>query len=152
MTRVWRIMKEKYSGSAFSGDGARRAGGRFNSPGWPVIYTSGSLALAQLEILVHLPTDRLLASYVAFRAELRESQIETLRREELPENWRQSPAPDSVREIGDRWIQSERSRALRVPSAVVPAEDNVLINPSHPAFEEVTIAGPFDPEIDDRLQ
>lgn len=152
MTRVWRIMKEKYSGSAFSGDGARRAGGRFNSPGQPVVYTSESLALAQLEILVNLPTDRLLAHYAAFRAEIPESQIETLRREELPENWRQSPAPDSVREIGDQWIQSERSLGLRVPSAVVPAEDNVLINPSHPAFEEGIIEGPFDPEIDDRLQ
>ena len=152
MTRVWRIVKEKYAEAAFSGEGARRAGGRFNRPGTPVVYTSESLALAQLEILVNLPTDRLLASYVAFWAELPDRWVATLDREELPEGWRDAPAPTSVRELGERWIESRRSLALRVPSAVVPAEDNVLINPRHPAFEEVETHGPVDPEIDDRLR
>ncbi|MFB6231519.1 MAG: RES family NAD+ phosphorylase [Salinibacter sp.] len=152
MTRVWRIVKEKYADSAFSGEGARRAGGRFNSPDNPVVYSSESLALAELEILVNLPTDRLLSSYVAFRAEIPDSRVEALDHTKLPEGWREDPVPDSVRKIGDQWLKSERSLALRVPSAVVPAEDNILINPEHPAFEEVKIEGPFDPEIDDRLQ
>lgn len=152
MVRGWRIVKKKYVDSAFSGEGARRAGGRFNSPGHPVVYTSESLALAQLEILVNLPTERLLASYVAFRAEIPDEDLKTLNREELSENWRQSPAPDSVKKIGDRWIQSETSLALRVPSAVVPAEENILVNPNHSAFEKMEIEGPFDPEIDNRLQ
>jgi RES domain-containing protein len=152
MTRVWRIVKEKYAGEAFSGEGARRAGGRFNSPGRPVVYTSESLALAELEILVNLPTDRLLSSYVAFRAEIPDGRIEALGQTQLPDTWREAPAPDAAKEIGDRWLESERSLALRVPSAVVPAEDNVLINPRHPAFQEVETEGPFDPEIDDRLQ
>lgn len=152
MTRVWRIVKEKYAEAAFDGEGARRAGGRFNSPGNPVIYTSESLALAQLEILVNLPTDRLLAGYVAFRADLPGERVATLGREELPESWRQAPAPRPVRRLGDRWLESGRSLALRVPSAVVPAESNVLINPRHPAFGEVERQGPLDPEIDERLQ
>ena len=152
MTEVWRIVKEKYADEAFSGEGARRAGGRFNSPGRPAVYTSQSLALAQLEILVNLPTDRLLASYVAFRAGIPDQHVESLSPEKLPENWREAPAPRGVREIGDQWLRPKRSLALRVPSAVVPAEKNVLINPRHPAFEEVGIEGPFDPEIDDRLQ
>ena len=152
MTRVWRIVKETRAGETFSGEGARRAGGRFNGPGRPVIYTSESLALAQLGILVNLPTERLLSSYVAFRAEIPEGHVETLRREELTENWRRAPAPDSVKGIPGRWLRSERSLALQVPSAVVPAEDNVLINPNHPAFGDVETEGPFDPEIDDRLQ
>lgn len=152
MARVWRIVKKKYVDSAFSGKGARQAGGRFNSPGHSVVYTSGSLALAQLEILVILPTERLLAGYVAFRAEIPNGDLKVLNREELPENWRQSPAPDSVKKLGDRWIQSETSLALRVPSAVVPAEGNILINPNHFAFEKMEIEGPFDPEIDNRLQ
>jgi len=152
MARVWRIVKERYADSAFSGEGARRAGGRFNSPGNPVIYSSESLALAELEILVHLPTDRLLSSHVAFRAEVPDERVDTLDRSQMPEGWRKEPAPDSVRKIGDRWLNSKSSLALRVPSAVVPAEDNLLINPEHAAFEEVEIEGPFDPEIDDRLQ
>jgi len=149
--QVWRLVKEKYTDSAFSGEGARRGGGRFNSPGRPVVYTSESLALAELEILVHLPTSRLLASYVTFRARLPDEAIETLDRTTLPSNWRESPVPRSVQAVGDAWVQSGASLALRVPSAVVPAENNVLINPDHPRFEEMTIEGPFDPDIDDRL-
>ncbi len=151
MAQVWRLVKEKHADSAFRGEGARRGGGRFNSPGRPVVYTSESLALAELEILVHLPTSRLLASYVAFRARLPDEAIETLDRAALPSNWRESPVPRSVQAVGDAWLQSESSLALRVPSAVVPAEDNVLITPDHPGGEEMTIEGPFDPDIDDRL-
>jgi RES domain-containing protein len=151
MAQVWRLVKEKHADSAFSGEGARQGGGRFNSPGRPVVYTSESLALAELEILVHLPTSRLLASYVAFRAHLPDEAIETLDRAALPSKWRESPVPRSVQAVGDAWLQSGSSLALRVPSAVVPAEDNVLINPEHPRFEEMTIEGPFDPDIDDRL-
>lgn len=153
MAQVWRLVKEKHADSSrrLSGEGARQGGGRFNSPGRPVVYTSESLALAELEILVHLPTSRLLASYVAFRARLPDETIETLDRTTLPSNWRESPVPHSVQAVGDAWLQSGSSLALRVPSAVVPAEDNVLINPEHSRFEEVTIEGPFDPDIDDRL-
>ena len=151
MAQVWRLVKEKYADSAFSGEGARQGGGRFNSPGRPVVYTSESLALAELEILVHLPTSRLLDSYVAFRARLPDGAARVLDRASLPSNWRESPVPRSVQAVGDAWLKSESSLALRVPSAVVPAEDNVLINPEHPRFEEVTIDGPLDPDIDDRL-
>lgn len=148
---VWRLVKEKYVDSAFSGEGARQGGGRFNSPGRPVVYTSESLALAELEILVHLPTSHLLASYVAFRVRLPDETVEALDRATLPSNWRASPVPRSVQAVGDAWLHSGSSLALRVPSAVVPAEDNVLINPEHARFEEVTIEGPLDPDIDDRL-
>ena len=151
MAQVWRLVKEKYADSAFSGEGARQGGGRFNSPGRPVVYTSESLALAELEILVHLPTSRLLDSYVAFRARLPDGKARALDWVRLPSNWRESPVPRSVQAVGDAWLKSESSLALRVPSAVVPAEDNVLINPEHPRFEEVTIDGPLDPDIDDRL-
>jgi RES domain-containing protein len=88
---------------------------------------------------------------VAFRARLPDEAIETLDRAALPSNWRESPVPRSVQAVGDAWLQSESSLALRVPSAVVPAEENVLVHPEHPEFEAVTIDGPFDPDVDDRL-
>lgn len=62
-----------------------------------------------------------------------------------------NPAPPGTRAIGDRGLRSKASRALRVPSTVVPSEHNVLMNPGHPRFEEVLIEGPFDPELDERL-
>lgn len=152
MVTVWRIVQTRYADAAFSGEGARRAGGRFNSPGTALVYTSESLALAELEILVNLPTDRLLTSYVAFRAGIPEDAMDSLDRTRLPENWRDAPAPRSVRSLGDRWVAAEESLALRVPSAVVPAETNVLINPRHPSMDRIEIIGPIDPEIDERLR
>ena len=152
MPDAWRITKKKYAGVAFSGEGARRAGGRFNSPGRAVIYASSSLALAELEILVNLPSERLLGSYLAFRIELPAGQIEALPKEDLPPNWRSNPAPKSVKRLGDKWLEAESSLALQVPSAVVPTEHNYLICPNHPAFKKLTVSEPFDPHIDPRLQ
>ena len=88
---------------------------------------------------------------MAFRARLPGGAACALGRARLPSNWRESPIPRSVQAVGDAWLKSESSLALRVPSAVVPAEDNALINPDHPRFEEGTSDGPLDPDIDDRL-
>ena len=38
MATAWRIVKQKHSRSAFSGEGARRFGGRWNSPGVSMVY------------------------------------------------------------------------------------------------------------------
>jgi RES domain-containing protein len=51
---AWRIFKRRYKASAFTGEGARLFGGRWNSKGIPVVYTSASPSLATLEMLVHL--------------------------------------------------------------------------------------------------
>lgn len=152
MIEAWRLVKARYASSAFTGDGARRYGGRFNSVGTAVIYTAGSLALAELEILVNLPSERLLATYVAFRLVIEDSLVETLDSDRLPHDWRRNPAPRSVRRIGDEWTRSKRSLVLQVPSAVVPREPNYLINPDHPDFERLVISDPIDPLIDPRLQ
>ncbi len=151
MTHVWRIVKAKYADEAFTGEGARRAGGRFNSPGVSVVYTSESLALAQLEMLVHLPTDRLLSTYVAFQVEVPDAYISTLAKTDLPDNWRASPVPLAVQMIGDQWIADGKSVALCVPSAVVPLEHNILLNPAHADFSDLTIHESIDPEIDERI-
>jgi RES domain-containing protein len=152
MIEVWRLVKAPYAESAFDGEGARRYGGRFNSPGRAVVYTSESLALATLEILVNLPTDRLLDSYVAFRARIPDERVDDLSPGVLPPNWRANPTPASVWAVGDAWHQSGRTLALRVPSAVIPREHNVLVNPRHSSFGEVEIEGPLDPALDPRLQ
>lgn len=152
MIQAWRVVKEQYADDAFSGEGARLAGGRFNSPGIAVVYTASSLALAELEILVNLPTARLLESYVAFRVYFDASLLQALQDADLPAHWRTDPAPQAVKQIGDQWVQNAESAVLSVPSAVVPAERNYVLNPAHPDFDEIVIEGPFDPGIDPRLQ
>lgn len=149
---AWRLVKERWAEVAFDGEGARLGGGRWNSPGVAVVYLAGSLALAQLEVLVNLPTDRLLDSYVAFRVRLPESLVETVRLADLPAGWRRDPAPRSSRAVGDLWVREQRSAVLCVPSAVVPAEPNYLVNPAHPGVKHLGIDGPLDPLLDPRLQ
>ena len=151
MIETWRLVKARHADSAFSGEGARLYGGRWGSVGTALVYTAQSLALAELEILVNLPTEKLLETYVAFRLGFDEAFVETLPLEELPAAWRRDPAPQSVKNIGDRWTREARSLALKVPSAVVPSESNYLINPNHPDFERLEITGPMDPLIDPRL-
>ena len=55
---VWRICAKKYQSSAFSGIGGLHASGRWHPQGYKIVYTAESLALASLEIFVHLESDR----------------------------------------------------------------------------------------------
>lgn len=149
---AWRLVKARWADTAFTGEGARIGGGRWNSPGVPVVYLAGSLALAELEVLVNLADARLIGSYVAFRVRIPERVIEGVAPASLPADWRRDPAPRSARAVGDRWVAEERSAVLRIPSAVVPAEPNYLVNPAHPDAGALEVEGPFDPLLDPRLQ
>jgi hypothetical protein len=77
MPVAWRIVKERHATTAFSGDGAAQAGGRWNSRGIRVVYASGSLALAALETLVHL-NPPVPFRFVTFRIEFDPGLVETL--------------------------------------------------------------------------
>jgi len=146
---LWRLTKAQYAASAFDGEGARLYGGRWNSPGQAVVYLAGSLALAALEILVHVKSQRELGGYVKIRVEAPESLVSEA--STLPPNWQQGRAPDETRAIGDAWLEAGETPLLRVPSVVIPEEYNYLLNPQHPGFGEVGIgeATPFsfDPRL-----
>ncbi|HEY0142631.1 MAG TPA: RES family NAD+ phosphorylase [Thermoanaerobaculia bacterium] len=147
----WRLTKARHAAAAFDGEGARRAGGRWNSPGYPVVYTSASASLAALEIVVHVPRSELLASYVVFACELPESLITRIALRDLPPKWQTSPVPPDAQAIGDEWLRSGRSAVLEVPSAVVESESNYLLNPAHRDFARIRI-GPARPFLfDSRL-
>ncbi len=136
---AWRIVKARHAASAFSGEGARVAGGRWNSPGVPVVYVAGSASLAMLEMLVHLQAEELLSSYVLFEVTFDDSLVTPVDPASLPRTWRTSPPPLTVQRIGDAWVQDAGSAVLRVPSVVVPSEHNYLLNPSHPDFGRIVI-------------
>lgn len=151
--RVWRICKERYADTAFDGEGARRVGGRWNSRGNPVVYTSENLSLAALELLVHLDVVEAPPHFVAIPADIPESaDIEAVGADELPDDWRRAPGHPELKRLGDTWLHSEVTIAMRVPSVVVPDESNYLLNPEHPEFSSIDIgeARPF--EFDRRLK
>jgi RES domain-containing protein len=148
---AWRITKRKHTKSAFSGGGARTYGGRWNSPGTSIVYTAETQSLAVLEMLVHLEQPELLQRYVLIGVSIDESLIEKLDPSGLPHDWRSAPPSIPLRTIGDQWVANKTSVALRVPSALVPAENNFLLNPAHADFQKLVIGDPVDFAFDERL-
>lgn len=133
------------------GEGAFRYGGRWNSPGYRVIYCASSRALAALEMLVHFDQHQLLSFYIIVEVEFPEYFIEQADMELLPKNWSKSPVPASVQQWGDLWIDESRSVVLEVPSAVIDGEFSYLLNPNHDDFDQLRISKPQAFKFDQRL-
>jgi RES domain-containing protein len=151
MLSVWRITKQKHARSAFTGEGARLYGGRWNTPGTAIIYTAQSQALAVLEILVHLESPAILSAYLFFELLVEESLIQDIPITALPKNWRADPPPAETQTLGDDWVANATSAVLRVPSAIIPGESNFLLNPVHPDFRRLQIVKPTPFQLDPRL-
>lgn len=136
---VYRILEAKHAAAAFTGEGARLYGGRWNSPGVAVVYAASSLSLAILEMLVNASGTRLPSDTVYATIEIPDELVpEPLALELLPRNWDRTPAPRELASIGNDWAKSLRSVALRVPSAVAKIEHNVLLNPQHGDYRRLT--------------
>lgn len=147
---VWRLVTARYADTAFSGEGARRYGGRWNPKGMPLVYTSASLSLAMLEMLVQ--DQPLRARYLMIPATLPGSlKIERLTPEDLPADWRDPGARPRLQALGAEWVRRRSSAVLAVPSVVIPAERNYLLNPQHPAFGRIEIGAPQELVTDLRL-
>jgi RES domain-containing protein len=141
--RAWRICRRQFAD--LSGEGARLYGGRWNSPGTPMLYLSEHPALALIEILVHLdlgignvPTDYVLLTV------------------EMPNNIRATAVPNSVSKgsehlFGDRWCADQSSPVLWVPSVLVPQSYNILVNPLHSEASLARIVSVEPLNFDQRL-
>ena len=144
--RVYRVCRARYA--RLDGDGARLAGGRWNSPGRSVEYMAESVALAVLENLVHMSRRDFPNGYVCLAAVLPDSVTVTTERDlRLRADLREL----SPQAFGDWWIDSIESAVLEVASVVVPHEHNYLLNPAHPDFAKITTDPPalfhFDPRL-----
>lgn len=106
-----------------------------------MVYASSTLSLAMLELLVHLEADDILSEFYC-RISVLFPKKETLKIGDLPTHWNTDPPPAFTRALGDAWIKGATSLALVVPSAIVPVENNYLINPQHPAYKKVKIGKP----------
>ena len=141
--RLWRLASGRYP--ALDGEGTRRWGGRWNSPGRSVVYTSATAAQAVLEKLVWTDPEDVPGDLKLFEIELPDDLApEVVAVDRLPPDWTVPGCPACV-EVGDRWLAAGSGVALAVPSAVLPEEQNVLLNPRHPeaARLRVVAARPF---------
>jgi RES domain-containing protein len=150
--RIWRICRKPFARTPLDGRGGLVAEGRWHTPRRLVVYASESLALASLEVLVHCDIDLLPSDLMAIEIEVPSGlPVHELKTDDLPRVWRKHPAPRTLQEAGNRWLDEGSSALLRVPSALVPPESNYLINPLHPAFGEIQVLRRFKFTFDPRL-
>ena len=147
---LWRLARAAYQ--QLDGEGARLYGGRWNSEGRAVVYLSTTLSLAAIEYLVHLEVDDVPSDLLAIEVDVpADASIEDVDLVSLPSDWRRVPDHAACVATGDRWLDAGASLLLRVPSAVVPRERNVLLNPAHDAAAAVRIVAAepfsFDPRL-----
>jgi RES domain-containing protein len=149
LTPVYRLTRPAFA-PGLDGAGAKRVGGRWNSPGKAVVYCASSASLAVLESFVHLPAK------MRSPEKLPEMALVTLL---LPEGCsqerveRSSLKPEMTladyRAIGDGWIEAQSSLCLSVPSIIMPADKNFLLNPAHDEMSGVKVIGmePFQYDL-----
>jgi len=148
---VYRLSKGKYRRN-LSGKGAEMYGGRWNSKGTALLYTSQSRALTFAEISMHIPLGITPKDYFLITIQIPDTaDIRELAETDLPADWRSNPHSDSTQKIGDEFATALKHLVLRVPSAVVPGDFNYLINPYHSMMNEVTIADVEPFEFDSRF-
>jgi RES domain-containing protein len=148
--QVWRLFPERLRETAFTGVGGIYVASRWNHLGTEMVYCATSRALAALEFFVNLeqneaPDDLLLAE-----AEIPDELVEQLDLRLLPAGWRELDNL-ACRDLGSGWAASGRSVALRVPSAVVEGDWNVLLNPRHADFARIQLAAPKPFRYDERM-
>lgn len=151
LVKAWRLVKTRFVQHAFDGEGARLYGGRWNSPGLPVVYTSATASLAVLELFANVQRSELLTSYSLLSCSFDDALISQARAAELPLHWRQSPGPAELQALGDEWLESSRSAVLQVPSSIIDHESNYLLNPLHRDFGRIKSSRPVPFTFDLRL-
>lgn len=148
---VYRLCKQEYTND-LSGRGAEMNGGRWNGRGMPALYTSGSRALAVLEVAVHVPFGIIPINYYMMAIEVDEGLSMTkIEIRGLPENWNRNPFPRSTQYIGDDFLKADTHLILQVPSVTVFGDFNYIINPRHPEFNNLKIIMTEPFEFDSRL-
>jgi len=148
--KVYRLSKANYAHD-LSGAGAEKFGGRWNTQGVPMLYTSQSRALSTAEIAVHTPMGILPEEYVLVTLEIPGHSIFTLPLVDLPRDWKAIPPSLSTRSLGDQFIKGKKYLTMKVPSIVVPGEYNFVINPRHERMNEIKIISVEPFEFDTRL-
>jgi RES domain-containing protein len=149
LTRVYRILRKRYSDKPFDGEGSFLFGGRWSSPGTRLAYAAEHLSLAMVEYFVHIEANNPPKDLIVAAAAIPDSVSRiVMKPDELPADWRQVPAPPGLAKIGDFFATACDAAVLILPSALVPSESNWLINPLHPEFAAIQLRAPEPFEYD----
>jgi RES domain-containing protein len=150
--RVWRLCQAERVNDSLRGEGGAHTSGRWHHRGARIVYTSATLSLAALEVLVHVSRAFAPADLVAVELDIPEGlEIGRVPPSRLPSGWDANPAPIATQDLGTSWAASRRTPVLEVPSAIIPRECNYLLNPQHPRFARIRIVGRTPFSFDTRL-
>jgi len=137
---IWHLEKERYADIAFRGKGSLETSGRWHHKGTQVAYAGEHPDVAVLEKLVWLERYEGARESSSVLLPLQidsDAHLNTLDESDLPDDWDAFPHPETTRDLGTRWFETEQSAVLAVPSAVLPVAKNYLINPFHPDVHEL---------------
>ena len=149
--KVFRLTRQKYS-SVLSGVGASIKGGRWNSIGTELIYTTENRSLAMAEIAVHFSIATMPDDYVMLTIDCPDPlPIKIINKEQLPENWNSFPAILKTQKIGDDFVWKNQFPICKIPSVVTQGDYNYLINPRHQDFHLIKITQKESFRFDRRL-
>ncbi|MEN8180082.1 MAG: RES family NAD+ phosphorylase [Pseudomonadota bacterium] len=150
--RVWRLIARPHAATAFSGIGNKKAGSRWVPEGELAVYTSEHPSTAVLENLVHMEPSHFQNNYVLISADIPdELAMDVVSIESLEPDWQIRYEDEELQQVGKDWIERGESAVLIVPSAVMPQERNLILNPLHPDFAKIVIHEPEDFRFDGRL-
>ena len=150
MATFYRIVQAEWAATAMTGEGARLCGGRWNPPGVPAVYLADSRALAALEIIVNAPREALSLAWRIFEVDVPDDLIETVKTDDLPDDWQALPSSPGARLHGGRWLRSG-VLGFKLPSAVIPEEFTLLLNPGHPDAGKLRVSAPMEFRFDPRF-
>lgn len=149
--RAFRIVKRRHALEAFSGEGARIFGGRWNHPGTPMVYAAQTRALAALESLAHYAGSERRLAFIIYEIEVPEPLILRVDPAALPDGWRADEPSAVTQDLGTLWQREGHSAALAVPSVLIPDESCLLLNPEHRDTDKIMVSYPVPFAFDGRL-
>jgi RES domain-containing protein len=147
----WRLIKQRRKGDVLSGEGSRLYGARWNHPGVSIIYAATTLSLAALEVSVHLDRKEADLQFLAVELYVPDAYTEAIDVESLPPGWRNTPSIESCKDLGSTWAREQRSLVLKVPSIIIPQEQNILLACDHPEMSRVKVNAMHNFTFDSRL-
>jgi RES domain-containing protein len=147
---VYRITRRKFAGKdPFDGEESFLFGGRWSGIGTRVCYTSTHRSLAILEYRAHIDLGLMPDDLVIATLEIPDDVV-IAPTPALPDDWKEYPAPASLRKIGDRFIAEGQTALMLLPSVLVPQDNNIMLNPRHPDATKMIRRWPIVPFLYDR--
>lgn len=146
---LFRIVREKYHND-LSGQGAFLNGGRWNKQGQYALYTTFTRSLGILETVVHIESTFPPDDYVVVVLYVPDKlAIQNVSLDNLSKNWKRDTT--ETQKIGDKWLTGNQTSLLRVPSVIVNAEFNFILNPTHPDFQHIKLINKESLAFDERF-